>query len=227
VTEIVIESESTGSPTAPVFTGPSRWLAASLFVIGAGLQVAEFLLEDLTDDNAVRTAAWLTHPATAAASMSLGLLAVPFLLGGFAVLVAITRRHSRRLATTAAALLSLAMVGLAAVHGLEIAAFSLATSGHPAEAAALLDGDQVVAPMVTLFAMFLPGAVLGSVTLALAIWRSPLLPRLTAIGVTLFAILDFALASPVVSHLVAFANSLLIAWAVVSGYSRRSARGAH
>jgi len=127
----------------------------------------------------------------------------------------------------AAALLGLAMVGLAAVHGVEIAAFSLATSGHPAEAAAVLDGGQVVAPMVTLMVMFLAGAVLGTLTLAAAIWRSPLLPRLAAIGVIGFAVLDFALGSPLVSHLVAFANSLLIGWAVVSDYSRKTARGAH
>jgi len=40
----------------------------------------------------------VADPGSIAASMSLGLLAVPFLLGGFAILVAITRPHSHRLA---------------------------------------------------------------------------------------------------------------------------------
>lgn len=51
------------------------------------------------------------------------------------------------------------------------------------------------------------------------------MPRIAAIGVVAFAVLDFAVGNPLVSHLLAFANGFVMAWAVVSGYSRRAARG--
>jgi DNA-binding NarL/FixJ family response regulator len=136
-------------------------------------------------------------------------LAVPFLLIGFAVLLRITYCHSRRLSVIAGAFLACAMVGLAAVHGAEMTAFATATGGDRAAAVSMLDGDHVVAPMVVLLVLFLGGAVLGTITLAVAMWRSPLLPRVAAVGVIAFAVLDFALGSPVVSHVVALLNAFV------------------
>ena len=40
--------------------------------------------------------------------------------------------------------------------------------------------------------MFLGGAVLGTLTLAAAVWRSPLVPRVVAAFILAFAALDFA-----------------------------------
>jgi hypothetical protein len=224
MTTVVIHPPAT---EAPLLRGRARWAAASLLVIGAGLQVAEFLLENPPESNTVRVAQWVADPGRVAASMSVGLLAVPFLLAGFLVLVAVVRQHSRRLAIAAGGLLILAMVGLAGVHGFEMGAFSLATSGQPAAAVAMLDVAQPVAPLLVLMGLFLGGAVLGTLVLAVAMWRSPLLPRVAAVGVVAFAVVDFAVGSPLVSHLLAFANSFVLAWAVGSGYSRQPARGAH
>jgi hypothetical protein len=208
------------SPGRTGFTPAGRWAAAAVLVTGATLQVVEFALEDPPDDNKARVAEWVAHPDRIAASMTAGLVAVPFLLLGFAVLVVITREHSRRLAIAAGVLLVLAMCGLAAIHGAEMTAFSQATGGHPVSAVSVLDSDNVVAPMVALLLMFLGGALLGTLALAAAIWRSPRLPRIAAVGVIAFAVLDFALGAPLVSHVVALANALVLAWAVVTAYSR-------
>jgi hypothetical protein len=222
---IVIERTSQRA-SAPVFTGAGRWAAAALVVAGAALQVVEFLLASASDDNKARVDYWISHPSSTAASMTAGLLAVPFLLGGFAVMLSLTRRHSRRISAAAAAALVAAMVGLAGVHGVEMTAFTQATSGHAPAALSMLDGDHVVAPLVALMVLFLAGAVVGTVLLTVAIWRSPLLPRVAAAGVLAFAVLDFAVGSPVVSHVVALANSLVIAWAVITGYVRDPRGGA-
>jgi hypothetical protein len=218
----VIEPRPTTMPDPAVFRGRARWAAAALVVTGSALQVLEFLWENPPDDNATRVHQWVADPGSTAASMTAGLLAVPFLLGGFAVMLAVTRRHSPRLSAAAAAALVAAMVGLAGVHGVEMTAFAQATSGQVPAAVSVLDGEHVVAPFVALLLLFLGGAVVGTLLLAAAIWRSPLLPRAAALGVVAFAALDFAVSTPVVSHLVALANGVVVAWAVVTGYVRRA-----
>jgi hypothetical protein len=218
--------QSTPTAERPLYEGAARWAAAGVFVTGAALQAAEFLLAKPTDSNAARVADWVAHPTLAGVSMSLGLVAVPFLLGGFAILLRITRLHSPRLSVVAGASLIAAMVGLAAIHGAEMLAFAAALGGDQAAAIAMLDGEQVVAPVVVLLVMFLGGAVLGTLTLAAAIWRSPMLPRVAALGVVAFAVLDFGVGSPVVSHLVALANAFVIAWAIVSMRSPERSAGA-
>jgi hypothetical protein len=219
---ITINRQRTGTADRPVYTGRARGAAAAVIVTGAALQVAEFVFENPSDDNATRVAHWVDHPTATAASMCCGLAAVPFLLAGFLILLRITRLRSPRLSIVAGGFLISAMVGLGAVHGAEMIAFSTATAGHPATAVAMLDGSHVVAPMVLLLVMFLGGAVLGTLTLAVAMWRSPLLPRIAAVGVIAFAVLDFAVGSPLVSHLVALANASVVAWAIVTGHSRGS-----
>jgi hypothetical protein len=74
--------------------------------------------------------------------------------------------------------------------------------------------------------MFLGGAVLGTLTLAAAMWRSPLVPRISVAFLLAFAVLDFALSQVVVSHLVNLAGFAIVAVAVVAGYSRPSRQAA-
>src|SRR5438270_12393094 len=83
----------------PVFAGAFRWVAAGVLVLGALLQVIEFLLQDASD-GATRVASWAEQPARIEIAMAAGILAVPFLLGGIAVLVALTLQSSPRLAWT-------------------------------------------------------------------------------------------------------------------------------
>jgi hypothetical protein len=226
MSSITINRKQPPTAGSPVYTGAARWVAATVLVTGAALQVAEFVLENPPDDNAARVAHWVAHPTATAASMALGLAAVPFLLAGFATVLRVTWVHSRRLSVVSGAFLAAAMVGLAAVHGAELTAFATATGGDRSAAVAMLDGDHVVAPMVVLLVMFLGGAVLGTLTLTAAIWRSPLLPRIAAVGVLAFAVLDLAAGAPLVSHAVALVNALVLAWAVVTGFTRSPGAGA-
>ena len=220
MSSIVFEPKAAPDVRHP-FTGTSRWIAAALVTVGALLQVVEFLFETPLDDNTARVAYWADHMSQIAASQAAGLLAIPFLIGGFGVMVALSRESSRRLAWTAAAFLTCAMVGLAAIHGLEMSAAALVRGGNPAAAVSVRNGDNVGAPGIVLFILFLGGAALGTLTIAAALWRSPLAPRIVPVLVLAFAVLDFAVGSPVVSHVVALVNGLILAWAVVTGYSRK------
>jgi len=123
--------ETTSTTPAPVFTGRNRFVAAALVTVGAALQVVEFVLESAEHmSTRARLDWWTEHLDRLAWSQAAGLLAIPFLIGGFAVMVALSRRYSRRLAGVAAVALTMAMTGLAAIHGLELAARIVAEAGH-------------------------------------------------------------------------------------------------
>jgi hypothetical protein len=207
--------------TSPAFTGPARWVAAFVLITGPLLQVIEFLAENETADPAARVALWAAHPAQIGVSMASGLLAMPFLLGAIAVLVTLTKARSQRLAWIGATFMTFGMVGLAAAHGYELAAYGLTLSGNLDAAIATLNGDMLGLPGAVLFAMFLGGALLGTLALATAAWRSPLVPRIVVIFMLAFAVLDFAVGQGVVSHLVNLVGFVILAVAVVSKYSRQ------
>ncbi|HEY7273433.1 MAG TPA: hypothetical protein VH502_11925 [Actinoplanes sp.] len=213
-------------PTTHPFPGGTRWAAAALLVTGALLQVIEFLLERPAGGNAARVAYWSDHLTRIGISEAVGLLAVPFLIGGFAVSVALTRGRSPRLAWAAACFLTCAMVGLAAVHGAEMIAYGLVRTGNTAAAVSALDGADMGLPGPVLLILFMGGAVLGTLTLAAAQWRSPFVPRVVPLFVLAFAILDFAVGWGVVSHSVALVGNVILAWAVVTGYSRSAPNAA-
>jgi hypothetical protein len=213
------KSHAVAAPT--VFTGLARWVAAFVLITGPLLQAIEFLLVSNPDDNAARVAAWVEHPTQVGLSMASGVLAVPFLIGGIAVLVSLTRAYSPRLALAAGALMALAMSGLAAIHGYELAAFGLAQSGDLAAATAALNADNLGAPGMVMLIMFLGGAAFGVLTLAAAMWRSPLVPRIAVGFVLAFALMDFILGWGVAGHLANLIGFAIVAVAVVINYSRR------
>jgi hypothetical protein len=224
MTNIAVELRKDTSLVQPVFAGTARWLAAVVLVAGPLLQAIEFLLESGSGDNAARVAFWAAHPARVGLSMACGLLAVPFLLGVNAILVALTQASSRRLAWLGGAFMAFGMVGLGAAHGYELAAYGLTQLGDQVMAAAVLNGDRLGLPGGVLFAMFLGGAALGTLALAVAAWRSPLVPRVVVVFMLAFAVLDFAVGQGVVSHLVNFVGFVILAVAVVAGYSRQPHR---
>ena len=218
---IAVEANNDSPIVQPVFTGTARWLVAIVLITGPLLQVIEFLLETGSDDNAARVSFWTAHPSQVGLSMASGLLAVPFLLGGSATLVALTRARSRRLSWLGGAFMAFGLVGLGAVHGYEVAAYGLAQVGNQAIAPAVLNADHLGLPGGVLLAIFLGGAVLGTLALAIAAWRSQLVPRIVVLFMLAFAVLDFAVGQGVVSHLVNFIGFTILAVAVIAGYSRR------
>jgi len=218
---IIVEDASAGSRQRPVFTGRVRWVAALLVTVGAALQAVEFLLEPGGNQaTANRIAWWLAHPDRIAWSKAAGLLAVPFLIGQFAMMFTIARRHSRRIATAAAAFLTAAMTGLAAIQGLEMAALWSARAGHQDAAKAILDTSDPGIPGAVVLVLFLGGALFGTVLINIALWRSPYVPRLVVVLGVSFVIMDFALQMGVAAHLGALAAGLVLAWAIVTGYAR-------
>ncbi|TWD74837.1 hypothetical protein FB561_6271 [Kribbella amoyensis] len=216
---VIVEDTRDNRP-APVFTGRIRWVAALLVTVGAALQVAEFLLEPGSDTTASRVAWWVAHPDRIEWSKAAGLLAVPFLLGQVYVTVTIARRHSRRIATAAAVCLTAAMTGLAAIQGAELAALFATRAGHQDAAIAILDSSEPTVPGVLLLVMFLGGALIGTVLINIALWRSPYAPRLVVIFGVTFVVLDIVLQQGVAGHLAALAAGLVLAWAIVTGYVR-------
>jgi hypothetical protein len=222
----VIVEHTTRPPNVHPFRGRARWAAAALLITGALLQVVEFLLEGSGGDSAGRVAYWSEHLTRIGLAQSAGILAVPFLLGGFGVMVALTRGRSPRLAWTAGCLLVCAMVGLAAVHGAEMIAYGLVRTGDTAAAAAALDNSESGLPAAVLFLLFLGGAVLGILTMSAALWRSPLVPRVMPVFLLAFAVLDFAVGWGVVGHSVALVGNAILAWAVLTGYSRMAPKAA-
>ena len=222
MSSVIVEPRSLSDKARRPITDRTRWVAGALLVTGGLLQAVEFLLESPPDDNAARVATWVAHPANFAFSNAAGLLAVPFLLAGVVVLVALTRQASRRLAWIAGGFMTFAMAGLAAIHGLELGAYGLARAGDTAAATAVLTGEHLGLPGAVLFVMFLGGAALGTLTLAAAMWRSPYLPRVAPVLVVAFAVLDFAAGWGVVSHVVLLASDMVVAIALVTGYFRGS-----
>jgi hypothetical protein len=206
----------------PMFTGPARWVVAVVVILGPLLQAIEFLLKRGTDETVARLESWLQFPGQTGLSMAGGLLAVPFLLGGIAVIVALTRTHSRRLAWLGGTFMTFGMVGLAGAHGYEFAAFGLAQAGNLAAAESILNAESVGLPGAVLLLMFLGGAVLGTLTLAVAEWRSPYVPRIVVLFTLAFAVLDFAVGQGVISHLVNLVGFMILAAAILTGYSRAS-----
>src|SRR5436190_18668952 len=154
MSELHAEPNKTDETLPAVFTGSTRWIIAIVLVMGPLLQAIEFLLESGMDDNSARVAFWSEFPSRIGLSMASGLLAIPFLLGGIAIIVALTRTHSRRLAWLAGTFMTFAMVGLAGVHGYELAAFGFVQAGNPAGAISVLNADSLGLPGGVLFIMF-------------------------------------------------------------------------
>ena len=218
---VVIETPSTNenARTHP-FQGRGRWFAAAVVVAGGALQTAEFLLEPAADSNTERVHWWLAHPLAMQLSQAVGLLAVPCLVAALVVYRRLCQDSSRRLSAVAVGMLLSAMVGLAAVHGVELAARWVAVQGHPQAAVGILGVQDPGLPGIALVVMFLPMAAIGSLLLAVAMWRSPYVPRLAAAFVLAFLVLDFAGGLGLVSHASALAGDLVLAWAIVAGHVR-------
>jgi hypothetical protein len=216
----LMEREDAVAQSRGLFDGRARWIAALLLLIGPLLQVVEFVLEEPANDNAARVAYWIANTGRVQVAMASGLLAVPFLIGAITVIVLLTRGRSPRLALVAAAFMACGMAGLAAIHGVELGAYSLAVSGNRQAAVSVLNGNNLGLEGGVLLALFLGGAVLGTLTLAIAVWRSPLVPRVVTVFIVAFAVLDFAVGQGVISHIANLIGFSIAAVAVLTAYSR-------
>jgi len=226
-----IERPQAYSETSYPIAARARWFAVTAVLAGGVLQLVESLLEPEFSDSSARVDWWLTHSLQLQVSQAVGLLAVPFLIGMILTAYRLVRAESRRIAAVAACVLVTAMVGLAMVHGIELAAHIAAVNGHPGAAAAILDLAHPGIPGVLGFAMFVPMAGLGNILLIVAMWRSSYIPRLAIIPAIAFPVLDLALSLGVAGHVASVLTDAVIAWAVLTRYRRAvdtaAADGAH
>jgi len=206
--------------------GRSRWVAAVLLTLGGLLQVVEFVLEPTAGTTDERIAWWADHPTRIGLSQAVGIVAIPFLIGGFWTMARLTRQHSRRLTAVAVALLTCGMVGLSIIHGVEMTANWLVQAGDTSGATTILDTTDPGAPGIATFILFLVGAMVGCVVLLVTLVRSAYVPRLAPVLMFGFIALDFALGSGVAGHLSALAAGVVLAWAVVTGYVRTPRKAA-
>jgi len=204
--------------------GRSRGVAAALLTLGGLLQVVEFVLEPRFGTTEQRIAWWADHPTQIGLSQAAGIVAIPFLIGGFWTMARLTREHSRRLTAVAVSLLTCGMVGLAVVHGVEMTANWLVQAGDSSGAMAIIDVSDPGAPGIATFLLFLVGAMVGCLVLLAALVRSAYVPRLAPLFMLGFIVLDFALGSGVVGHVAGLAAGVVLAWAVVTGYVRTPRR---
>ncbi len=217
-------ADAPGSPAPPhPFTGRARWVVAAVLLIGPVLQAVEFLIVPAPPaDASARVAMWSENQNAAGVSIAAGLLAVPFLIGGFAAMASLSLRDSRRLAWAALALLTVGMVGLAAIHGVLVAAYGFQVGGDDAAAIGVLEEGYRSLPGIVVVATFLLGSALGILVLVAALWRSRFVPRVVPVLVLGFFVLDLLLSLNVIGHLVSLAAFGVVAWAVVTRYERRA-----
>jgi hypothetical protein len=220
MTVIIETPPSTGAHGLPV-RGRARWAAAALLTVGGALQVLEFALEPVTNGtSAERVAWWADHSAQISVSQAAGILAIPFLIGGFLTMAKLTRQHTRRLTAVAVTLLTGGMVGLAVVHGVEMTANWLVQAGDTRSALKVLEMSEPGAAGIATFVLFVVGAMLGSLALLVALFRSPYVPRAACVLMLAFMVLDFVVGQGVAGHVAALASGTVLAWAVVTGYAR-------
>ena len=84
----------------------------------------------------------------------------------------------------------------------------------------VLDATDLGLPGGVLFVLFLGGALLGTILVNIALWRSPAVPRLVVVFGVAFIVLDLIIGMGVAGHLAALAAGVILAWAILTGYSR-------
>jgi hypothetical protein len=215
VASILEVPEPAVSPAAS-FTRAGRLAAAATLVLGAACQVAVFAIEP-QHSHTVDRLRWIAdHPDRANVAKLFDVLAMPFLLGGVLVYVLLSRRRSPRLAYAGGILLGCGMVGLSMAQGFETLEFSLAQDGR-FDLAALADriDDTTSAPAIAMLLLFIPGAFLGVLTVAAALWRSRAVPRGAVVLLPVFIVVDVVLQQGLPAHVIALVGASWIALAVL------------
>lgn len=189
---------------------PARSAAAATLILGTGLQAASWLIF-AEPDSAARYIWIAANPGPAEVAKVFDVLAMPFLIGAVVVYVMLGRQRSPRLAWIGGVLLGAGLVGLTAIQGSEVLAFTLAEDDvlDPQTLAEVTDGLSSPSAIAVL-ALFLPGVAIGLLLTAAALWRSRAAPRPAVLLLVAFLTIDL-LGRGVEAHLIAFAAATWIA----------------
>ena len=215
VASILEVPEPAASPAAS-FTRLGRLAAAATLVIGATCQVIVFAVEPQHSHTVDRLEWIAAHPDRANVAKLFDVLAMPFLIGGVLVYVLLSRQRSPRLAYAGGILLGCGMIGLSMAQGLETLEFGLAEDGRfDLKALAHRVDNLTTAPGIAVLILFLPGALLGILTISAALWRSRAVPRGAVVLLPIFIVVDAPLQQGLPGHLIALVAALWIASAVL------------
>ncbi|MQB00406.1 MAG: hypothetical protein GEU78_08965 [Actinobacteria bacterium] len=194
---------------------------SSLFgptVVGVALviQPVAGLIEHLLDPKsgtvvADHIAAMASNPDGRLASILVGLLAtvlfVPIALG----LAHLVRSGAPRLGLVGGGLALIGVVGYSAMHGADIAFLEMVKQDVGQTAAVhIIEGFEASAGGASVLALFLVGMFLGTLLLALALWRTRSAPRLAAALIAVFLVVDAAGAIAGIKPVNLVAHTLLI-----------------
>ena len=162
-------------------SGGGKVAAELTLLLGAVLPfIASLVLKSF--DTTEETLQWARDNSTRAEiGTVLGLLAVPFLLGGVVVYWLLTRDATPRLAWIAAGSLTVGYVGLAATHGSQAIAFALASESDLDLSTVTKAIEANTVPKVAEALMTFGGWLFGVLAGAAAFVRSPAAPSAAAL----------------------------------------------
>lgn len=178
------------SPAAS-WSSVQRVAAAAVVLVAAAVPLASHLLSP-TFHSTENLVAWAARePGAAELMKTLDVLAVPFLFATALVYVLLARRRSAKLAWSGGILLGVGLVGLAVVEGFETLALQLAGDPRADQAALVAAVDQMNSPAALLaLALLVVGGLIGTVVIAVALWRSGAVPRVVALAIPLPLLVD-------------------------------------
>lgn len=180
------------------------------------IQPVAGLIEHLLDPKsgtvvADHVAAIASNPDSRLASILVGLLAtvlfVPVALG----LAHLVHPGAPRLGLVGGGLALIGVVGYSAMHGADIAFLEMVQQKvGPTQAAHVMEGFEASAGGASVLALFLVGMFLGTLLLALALWRTRAAPRLAATLIIVFLVVDAVGAIAGIKPVNLVAHTLLI-----------------
>lgn len=212
----ILRAPDLAGSAAVRWTRLGRWAAAATLVLAASCQLAAFVTE-VHHSKTIERLEWIAdNPVRANVAKTFDLLAMPFLFGVVIVYVLLSRERSRRLAYAAGVVLACGMVGLTAAQGFETLEFALAQDGR-FDLASLADAvDNVsIAPTIAMLLLFIPGVLIGLLTITVALWRSQAMPRGAVLLIPIFIVTDILLQQGVLAHAIALVGAVWIASAVL------------
>jgi hypothetical protein len=179
-------------------------IAGPLFLL-----IAQVLVPGEETDGAARLARIAENKAVYAVSAVLFLLGSLFLLAASVGLIRLFRASRVTLGQLAGALLLIGSAATVAFYTFGAVEYQMATQAdiNRAEAAKLLDGQEP-ALAIPILVLFVLGIVLGLILLAVAAWRTGILPLPGAAILAAAGILDFFAEGGVIG-IVAFAVTLI------------------
>lgn len=152
-----------------------------------------------------------SNPNGRLASILVGLLATVFFIPVALGLAHLVRRGAPRLGLVGGGLALVGVVGSSAIHGADLALLEMVKQNvGPVPAAQIIEGFEASVGGASILALFLVGMFLGTLLLALALWRTRTAPPLAATLIIAFLVVDAVGAIAGIKPVNLVAHTLLI-----------------